>query len=389
MKDTTAILKEIYPHVELNIKKNLSKYKQCVSRFINTRSTILYSNILTTKPYFSEDDIVDFFKSTGIDRKLVNIGISHTYYYEIANFNPRYAKEDFVVAMICVIRYFKLKNMKKELELAMLHLAFSGKFYTSIFHRSFPVTDPADYVMQYVVTNMCTNKYDIVREGNVLGAVRSVCNTWIESYGQKFKDFHDDDCTYIIQQLHNRIGSFVTNLAELYYEAYEHKDVYITYDSDDISDDNYHLADSDSFRLERCVSAAMDTINNHDINYRICKMAANQDVKMDELKSILQTTFSHNEDMPLVRDLVTLIIANYYNNSKTKDVRDIDFITYTIKTKPNTKDPSLVKQKEILTKLLLKNSEKFKRRRNRPQTELAYYRACLAYFAILIQEANK
>ena len=243
--------------------------------------------------------------------------------------------------------------------------------------------------MEYVVTNMCTNKYDIVREGNVLGAVRSVCNTWIDSYGQKFKEFHDDDCTYIIQQLHNRIGSFVTNLAELYYEAYEHRDIYITYDSDDVSDDNYHLADSDSFRLERCVSAAMDTINNHDINYRICKMAANQDVKMDELKSILQTTFSHNEDMPLVRDLVTLIIANYYNNSKTKDVRDIDFITYTIKTKPNTKDPSLVKQKEILTKLLLKNSEKFKRRRNRPQTELAYYRACLAYFAILIQEANK
>ena len=110
---------------------------------------------------------------------------------------------------------------------------------------------------------------------------------------------------------------------------------------------------------------------------------------MDELKSILQTTFSHNEDMPLVKDLVTLIIANYYNNSKTKDVRDIDFITYTIKTKPNTKDPSLVKQKEILTKLLLKNSEKFKRRRSRPQTELAYYRACLAYLAILIQEANK
>ena len=84
MKDTTAILKEIYPHVELYIKKNLSKYKQCVSRFINNRSTILYSNILTTKPYFSEDDIVDFFKSTGIDRKVVNTGISHTYYYEIA-----------------------------------------------------------------------------------------------------------------------------------------------------------------------------------------------------------------------------------------------------------------------------------------------------------------
>ena len=87
MKDTTAILKEVYPSVEANIKKNLSKYKQCVSRFINNRSTILYSNILTTKPYFSEEDILDCYKSTGIDRKVVNNGISHTYYYEMQTYH--------------------------------------------------------------------------------------------------------------------------------------------------------------------------------------------------------------------------------------------------------------------------------------------------------------
>ena len=33
----------------------------------------------------------------------------------------------------------------------------------------------------------------------------------------------------------------MNNIASLYYEAYENKE-YITYDSDDLSEDNYHLA---------------------------------------------------------------------------------------------------------------------------------------------------
>ena len=80
MKDTTAILKEIYPHIETKMKANLSKYMKCVSRFINARANILYSNAPCDKMYFSEEDIKDFYDSTGIDRNLVKTGISHTYH---------------------------------------------------------------------------------------------------------------------------------------------------------------------------------------------------------------------------------------------------------------------------------------------------------------------
>lgn len=389
MKDTTAILNEIYPKIESKIKSNVSKYKQCVSRFMTTRSSILYSNAPCEKMYFSEDDIMDFYNSIGLDRKIVTEGISHTYYYEIGNFNPRYAKDDFVVSMMCIIRYFKLKNMKKELELAMIHLACSGKYYTSIFHGSFPVTDPQPHIMEYVVTNMATNKFDIVREGNVIGAIRSICTTWVTSYTTRFKEFHDDDAVYLIQQLHNRIRSFINNIAELYYDAHEHKDVYITYDSDSVSEDDYHIADSDSFRIERIVLSSMNNINSHGINYRICKMSSNDIVKVDELKSILEVLFSKNENIELIKEMVTLLVATYFAQSKTKDVRDISFITYSISSKPNSKNKSLLRIKELLNIMLLNNSEKFNRRRSRQATEQAYYRSMLSYFSLLIQESNK
>lgn len=392
MKDTVAILNEVYPEVEKKMKTNLSKYKQCVSRFINNRTNVLYANAPMEKMYFGENEIEDFFKSTGIDRNVVKEGISHTYYWGISNFNPRYAKDDFVIALTCVIRYLSIHKLKKELELAMIHLACSGKFYTSIFHASFPVTDPQPHIMDYVVTHMCSNKFDIVREGTVMGAVKSICSTWIDTYQTRFKEFHDDDVTYIVQQLHNRIVSFIRNIADLYYEAFENRDLYITYDADNVSDDNFHLADSDSFRMERAVDATMNDINNKSIDYALCQTAANSTkglVKTDELKSILEILFSKSDNVPLIREFVTNIIGTYYQQSSTKDVRDLSFVTYTVTPKPNSKDPVVIRQRELLLIILMNNSEKFAKRRSRQATEQAYFRAMLMYFALLIQKANK
>lgn len=388
MKDTKAILDIAYPEVENKIKKNLSKYKTYISKFINTRSDQLYSNMPSKQIYFSQNDENEFFEITGIDKNIITNAIQHTYYYEIANFNPRYAKDEVTVAMLCVVRYFKLKNMKKELELALINLAFSGKYYPSIWYRSFPVTEPQEHIMEYVITHVCTNKYDIVREGNVIGAVKSVAETWLKSYESRFKDFHDDDVTYVIQQLHNRIGSFMTNIAELYYDAYKNKD-YITYDSDDVSEDNYHLADSDAFKLSRITENTMNYINSHGINYRVCKMASNDLVKLDELKSIIEMLISNNNNVPVIKEYITLMVVCYFKENKNGDVRDIDFISYSIKAKPNSKDQYVLRQKELIDILLINNSEHFARRRNRNATESAYYRAINAYFALIIQESNK
>lgn len=388
MKDTTALLDTAYKECENKIKNNMSTYKKWLSKFMNVRSKQLYANAPYEQIYFTANDVAEFFSATKIDREKVNDAIHHTYYWEVSNFNPSYAKDDCTMTMLCLVRYFKLKNMKKELELALISLCFSGKMYPSVWYGSFPVTAPQENIMDYTVNNLCNNKFDIVREGNVIGAVKSIALTWCDAYQQKFKEFHDDDAVYLIQQIHNRIRSFMNNIAELYYQAYENKD-YMTYDSDDVSEDNYHLADSDTFKLERTVSATMNYLNTHGINYKICKTASNENVKMDEIKSIIENILADNKNMPLVREYVTILVATYYQQSKTKDVLDLDFVTYSITAKPNSKNKYELRRKEILDTLLLNNSEHFARRRNRFATEQAYYRAFNAYMALTIQEANK
>lgn len=383
------IISKAYSECETKIKSNLNKYKKYMSKFITERNKQLYSIMPSEQIYFSQSDEVDFFSSTLIDKNKIHIAIENTYYYPIANFNPRYAKDECTVALLCIVRYFYLKKMPKELDLALINMAFSGKYYPSIWYGSFPTAAPQEHIMEYVVTKICTNKFDIVREGSVISAVKSIANTWVDTYSDKFKSFEDDDCVYLIQQLHNRIRSFMNNIAELYYQAYNDKDnLYITYDSDDISEENYHLSDSDSLKLERIVSNTMNYINTHGVNYQICKTASNKDVKMDEIKSIIENILADNKNMPQVREYITLLVATFFRQSSIKRVTDISFVTYCIKPKPNTKDQYLVRLKELNTSLLLNNAEHFARRRNRLATEAAYYKSFNAYFALLIQECN-
>ena len=389
MKDTTSILDKAYPEVEraLSIKNNITKWKQFMSKFIQSRQKELYSNMPSKQIYYSADDVTNYFNSTGIDKKVIISAIKETYYYKMASFNPSYAKDESTIALLCMVRYFKKEKMNNELNLALINMAFSGKFYASVFYKAYRF-DPVEYVMDYVVNNMLTAKYELIKSGNVIGAVKSIADTWISAYDSRFKDFTDEDCAYLIQQLHNRVDSFMHNIAVLYYKAYEDKD-YITYDSDNISEDDYHLADNDSFKLSKSVEAAMNEITSKGVDYTNCNRASNNDVKFNELKQILESILNNKENLLLIKEYITILVALFFRDSKVKDVRDLSFISYSIKTTPNSKDKYILRKKELLDLILTNNSEQFLRRRSRAATEASYYRSINAYFALTIQKANK
>lgn len=390
MKDTSAILETAYVEVKaaLDNKTNVNRWKQqFMSKFVQKRQKELYSNMPSKQTYYSADDVNEWFKSTGIDKKVINNAIKQTYYYKMANFNPAYAKDDSTIALLCMVKYFKDNNMSNELALSLINISFSGKFYPSVFYKSFRF-EPAEYVMDYVVNHMLNNKFELIKSGTVIGAVKSVADTWNESYTDRFKDFTDEDCAYLVQQLHNRIDSFIHNIAVLYYKAYEEKD-YITYDNDDLSDENYHISDNDSFRLQKYVENTMLSITTKGVDFVNCKRASNDIVKFDELKGILENIIGNESNLVLIKEYITIMIALYFQDNKSKDVTDLSFITYSIKATPNSKNKYVLRKKELLDIILTNNSEFFSRRRNRAATEAAYYRAINAYFALTIQKASK
>lgn len=392
MKKTDVILKNTYPYMEkiISDKKNMSILKNIIGDFINVRSEMLFDTCPCDRISFSEYDIDEFRTKLNVDFSKISEDISNTYYGEVKNFNPIAAKDEFTISMMCIIRYLYLKK-EKDLQLVMTYLAFSGKFYPSVHYGFFQKFQPSEYryVMEHVVNNKLTNKFDLKSKGSVYKAVESICNTWIETYGStKLKDFEDDDVVYLIQQLHDRIKSFMNNIASLYYDAYKNRE-YLTYDSDNLSDDDFHIADSDILISRRYVEETMSRITTQSVDYNICRISSDSNVKTDEIKFIIESIMSDNKNLSLIEELLSLMIADYMNNSELKDPKSLEFITYSTSPKPNTKDPNVLRIKEILELLLSDNSSAYKRRKSRLATKNSYHRSILSYFAWMVNKGGK
>lgn len=390
-KSTSALIKQLYPMIDKELTPtNTKKFRELINRFINERNKELMDIAPCDRIYFREKDVKDLFEIFKFSENDVMEILSNTYYSKIAAFNPVAAKDPFTVTLMMIIRYFYLKNKKEETELAAIYLAFSGKFYPSIHYSSFPKVQPSEYryIMEYVVNNELTMKFDLKREKSIFGAIRSICSTWLNTYGNKFKSADDEDIVYLIQQLHVRIKSFMKNIATLYYKAYANRDG-LTYDYDNMSKDNYHLADNDSLKIERYVSSTMSYITTNGVDYKICMMCADSNIKTNEIQSIIESILSDSINMQLVRELVSIMIAEYMSNSKTKDISDFDFINFTLSPKPNTKNDNINRQKDIIDGFLSENSVAYNRRKSRQATRNSYNRAILMYFTIVIYNANK
>lgn len=388
-KVTRVVIEQIYPVVEKAMSRNQSAYKKNIQDFIKARSADLYDTVPIRRIPFGSDDIDSYFKSLKINKADITSALSNTYYWNM-NFNPRAAKDEFTVCQMMVIRYYIMKNRMTDAELASIYLAFSGKFYPSIHSQKFKIP-PEKYrhIMEYVLNNVMTMKYDLKREGSVFGAVRSVCKTWLNTYRSKFKNPDDEDVADMIQQLHGRIKSFLGNIASAYYETYEKRDVYFTYASDSNEQDTYRIADSDSLLAERCVENAMNYITSKQVDYKLCRYSHDSNVPTDEIKSIIESIQEDNDNLILLREFMQLMVIDYFENSKEKDVTSYEFITKSIVPKPNSKNKAVVRQKEIVEEFLNENSPGYRKRKSRAATKSSYNKAITTYYALIINQANK
>lgn len=389
MKVTRVAVNKIYPIVEKSLQKNTPAYKKNLQEFIKDRSNDLYDIVPVRRIPFGSEDIDSFFKAMKIDKNEITQCLSETYYWNM-NFNPRAAKDEFTMTMMMVIRYFLFKNKQTDAEISTIYLAFSGKFYPSIHSQKFKIP-PEKYrhIMEYVLNNVLTQKYDLKREGSVFGAIRSICRTWLRTYTPKFKNPDDEDVADMIQQLHGRIKSFLGNIAAAYYDTYEKRDTYFAYASDSNDQDSFRIADNDSLLAERCVENAMNWITTKQVDYKLCKWASDKNVKVDEIKSIIESIQEDSDNLLLIREMMQLIIADYFSISKTKDVTSYEFINKSIVAKPNSKNKYVIRQKEIIEYFLDENSPAYRKRKSRPDTKSSYYKSILTYYVLVINESNK
>lgn len=388
MKVTSVAVKDIYPIISTALDKRKVQYKKNIEEFVKVRAEKLYDTVPVSRIPFGADDIDKFFKSVNVSIHDINKCLHNTYYWNM-NFNPRAAKDEFTMAEMMVIRYFVLNNDEKNAEISAIYLAFSGKFYPSIHSQKFKIPpEKYRYVMEYVLNNILTNKYDLKREGSVFGAVRSICKTWLNTYKDKFRDPDDEDVADMIQQLHGRIKSFLGNIASVYYDTFEKKDLIFTYGSDSAEEDSYRIADNNSLLAERAVERGMNWVTSKGVDYKLCKMACDKNIKVDELSSIIESIQEEQANLSIIREFMQLLVVEFFANNNEKDVTSYAFLAQCVIAKPNTKNKNIIRQKEIVENWLNENSPAYRKKKSRA-TRSSYAKAVLTYYTLVIMQSNK
>lgn len=390
-KVTSVIVNKLYPKVEASLNKSINPIKKVISDFINRNYDLLYAIAPYDRIYFNQNDIDAIFKALGFTEKEVIEIMEETFFWK-EPYNPQCAKEPYVETLMMCIRYFLVKGKRKDAELVTIYLAFSGKFYSSVHGLAFPTVPPSKYhtVMDYVVNNMLTEKFDLRREGTVFGAIRSLCLTWLGTYESQLKGKPDDDeIGKLVQQLRDRERSFIMNIATLYYEAYENK-LYLNYETDNYeSGAEFRITDNDAQRAARYTENAMNYLVSNSVSLQICNKCKDQNIKPTEIKDIMEAIITNNDNLPDIRRVINILICDFMRNYSGKPISSVEFISHSIKAKPNTKDKYIIELKDIISHWLDTNSENYRRRKSRLSTQNSYQKAVLMYIVLIINQTSK
>lgn len=381
---SSEIINNVYPVVAKHYTQNKSAIKKVIANYISSKYEVMYA----TTPYdrIAFNDFDNFWKALNLKESVVDALMSNCFFHNLPSYNPRAAKSPFVATMICCIKAALKDKDDKMAELLTIYLDFSGQFYPSI-HAGCWKYLPNREVLEYVVNNKLSNKFDLKKYGNVFSVVRNICIVWLNTYKKDINSqFEDNTYGIIIQQLHDRTKSFLKNIAKVYYD---NKDNYMNYVRDNMDPENYILKDTNSSLADKYTDVSINYMTTRDVDYKFCQMVADENVKKDEIKSIMSSIFHNKDNIADLRELVNIIIINFMRQYPDEPISSVKFLTYSMSTKPNSKDKDVMRIREIIIKFLNENSVDYVRRKSRQPTATSYYKAVLKMICLCINAANK
>lgn len=388
--EDTIIIDKIYPMIDEILPKRLNNLKQCIGRFINSRSDLLYDYAPMNRIMFTKKDENDFFNSMMLKYNSINDIIDELYYAKKEELQA--CKDPYSLVMMMVLRWIIINNPKdkKILELSYMYLAFSGKFYASAFYKWFPHYLPKREVMDYVVSYMLSQKFDLIKEGSLWGAIRNLTSTWMDTYTEELKseDVSDERLVYMMHQLYSRIYAFLRNIAKPYFEAYEQK-LYINKESDNYEQDNFRIAPNNATIAASITEKALTYINQSQVNLSWCYWVSGSGVDPYEVKTIFETILNDNsklEDLKFVINVMVVDFMRRYPDEKII-VPNNKFIAHSMSMKPNTKDQDILRQKAIINEWL-NTSAKYRGIKTQ-NSRNNYFKAMLGYVALAVNESGK
>ena len=375
MADT--FLRQLYPIVEKNLKTKSGQFEFEIARYIDSQSSVLSMPGPSKRLLFLPSEKNNICRHMGLTLEdcqdaLDNSPLKEGWYKSNVPFN---------IACSMAIRFFTLNRRERELNMALTALGLS--MYAGQQFHYFPY-EPNENIMNYTINNL-SNKFKIKQLGNILKAIQYTIRAAHDTYKDDIIKGTDEDIRKYVTRLATRINQFVKKIVSEFHEV-KNKGLYLNTQTDDYSEENYHITSNNSLAIARIAESIALKIVSQPIQHSRAEMAArNRQISVSALKNAINEILKRYDDE--IKELVQLILQLFLEDG-TKQPRMIKSQSFfifcsNIYLKSNTMDKSIIRIKDLLDKWLTETSENYTKT-ERIATKNNFRAALYFYFVLVI-----
>lgn len=361
--------------------ENQRKLNTIVSRYVDKNVAKLTTVGPSKRPMFLDSDRNLIYDMVGVQANSIVAVVRDTDYIKEGT-NPG---DPFNIIMTLTIRYFKMKKLTKEMNAAILYLTLS--MYPSL-HAKYFRYEPNEQIMAYTIQHM-SNKYKVKQMGTVMAALFDTTRVSDEHYAKELIRGNDKDIADYILSFKTRLNGFMKNVCAEFMKQHSAKN-YLNYEVDNEDEENYSVADSNSYVITRVADASVLKLSVQGPNAIIVKSSAKlNDVSVNSLRTTLTAICRDKNSKKEMHELVSNILYLFlFDGSHTKEeINSSRFLLFSmdIYKKANTTDKNIVRIKAILDNWIAAYSGQYKKS-NAVGTINAFRKALYTFFVLSIQK---
>lgn len=372
---------------------NIKPFLNFVAEWISRNSEALGSKNIGKRISFFDTDEARLFDIFHVDKAFIREVIKHSTH--IQKTWAISVKPLNVLMYVLIFYYYDQDKKFQNLGITNIepykiaNILLCARFFSSLIIRQFKY-EPDDAIMFYTMENLSA-KFTITKVNSLYELVQYLADSnienWIES--GKIKSRTDKDLDSYMRKLNTRISSSLVNISKEFYENHK-KDKKIINESNTIEyeDGKTDLnvttnVSNDLAIITRKIFTNLQIDSSIDIKMLrlACKKA---NVPYSSMYKVLQEIQKNEEDKMF--QLIENILAYFLVSEKMSidQIHSFKFFEVCIKAYrvSNTKDPYILKIKEVLNDLLMKYSDLYAKS-NRANTK-ANLRSALYLYLIFV-----
>lgn len=366
--------------------KAISTMTKQMSDYVDRNSEVLMVMSMSERYSFADKDREVIYTALGVTEPLMEQEIKES--KNIYSGNKIQSNPFYCACILAIHALLKQKKpMEKEAKMVMIYMSLM--MYTSM-HKGFFKYGANKQVMDYTLSHL-DKSFRIRSMTSLYAFLVDNAETTFDTYKDRIIKCDDNDITWIVNALWDRLKGKMRKLSNLYYENNESGN-YLNADSESINPEDYHQLDSTSFMIDRLSNKIYIKLLNHQFDSRFLKYAITRsDTSLQKLKNLVDDIIQGDSE-GLVRQYISANIE-YYLLTSGRGFEYIprgEFISYMKSAyASNTESSQMAYIKTQLDSWLSENMISAGRTNYGKTAKLGYKKSLYMFFVFVINQEAK